>query len=312
MAKVTSVVFLSENSKIAGNLYLPASRTDSKIPGIKLCQGFAGTKELQNLGKILFLVLCQGFAGTKELLLPAYAEKFAENGYAALTFDYRGFGGSEGEPGRLVPKLQIEDIKNAISFLSSLDEVNAGRIGLWGTSYGSANAIVVAGEDKQVKCLCIQLAFGDGERCITANMTLEDAIKFKETLVKLHEKKELTGREMMVPISKILSDEQSKKFFQEYSDEFPALKTKIPFLTILETLNYKPENYLKNARVPILIIGAEKDLVNPISETYSLYNLSSEPKELMIINSATHFDLYEGAYLEQAVNKQILWFNKYL
>ncbi|HBY55858.1 MAG TPA: hypothetical protein DEG23_03485, partial [Coxiellaceae bacterium] len=79
-----------------------------------------------------------------------------------------GFGGSGGEPGRLVPKLQVEDIKNAISFLSSVDEVDSGRIGLWGTSYGGANAIVAASEDKRIKCLCIQLAFGDGERCITA------------------------------------------------------------------------------------------------------------------------------------------------
>ena len=291
MVTTTSVTFLSENTQIAGTLYLPTLHAAHKAPGI---------------------ILCQGFAGTKEMLLPAYAEKFAENGYAVLTFDYRGFGESSGEPGRLVPKLQIEDIKNAISFLSSLDKIDADRIGLWGTSYGGANAIVAASEDKRIKCLCVQLAFGDGERCVSANMTPEYIGKLKETLAKLYDKKESTGREMMVPISKILSDEQSEKFFQEYSDTFPALKIKIPFLTILETINYKPENYLKNLQAPILIVGAEKDLVNPISETYSLYNLALEPKELMVVNGATHFDLYKGGYLEQVVNKQISWFNKHL
>ena len=287
MIATTSVTFLSENYQIAGTLYLPTLLAGHKAPGI---------------------VLCQGFAGTKEMLLPAYAEKFAKNGYVALAFDYRGFGGSGGEPGRLVPKLQVEDIKNAISFLSSVDEVDSGRIGLWGTSYGGANAIVAASEDKRIKCLCIQLAFGDGERCITA----KDISKLKETLAKLRDKKESTGKELMVPISKILSDKQSKKFFQEYSDAFPALKIKIPFLTILETINYKPENYLKNLHIPILIIGAEKDLVSPISETYSLYNLASEPKELMVASGATHFDLYKGDFLEQVVNKQISWFDKHL
>jgi len=287
MPKITPVNFLSENTKIAGTLYLPSSYTGYKAPGV---------------------VLCQGFAGTKEMFLPAYAEKFAENGYVALTFDYRGFGGSGGEPGRLLPRLQVEDIKNAISFLSSLDEVDPDRIGLWGTSYGSANAIVAASEDKRVKCLNVQLAFGDGERCITVN----DVVTFKETLMRLKEKKELTGREMMVPISKILSDEQSKDFLQKNIDKFPELKIKIPFLTILETMNYKPEQYLKNVHIPILIIGAEKDIVNPISETYSLYNLALEPKELAIIKDATHFLLYEGEYFEQAVSKQISWFSKYL
>ncbi|MBU0744841.1 MAG: alpha/beta hydrolase [Gammaproteobacteria bacterium] len=291
MTITKTLTFLSEGAQIAGTLYFPKPHIDRKIPGV---------------------ALCQGFAGTKEMLLPAYAKKLADNGYLALTFDYRGFGSSEGEPGRLVPKLQVEDIKNAISYLSSLDEIDANRIGLWGTSYGAANAIVATSEDQRVKCLCIQLAFGNGERCITGNMTPEDKNKLKETLLKLQEKKELTGKEMMVPVSKILSDEQSKKFFQEYSDKFPELKTKIPFLTILETMNYKPENYLKNLNVPISIIGAEKDLVNPISETYALYDLALEPKELMVVKDATHFDLYAGDYLEQVTNKQVSWFNKYL
>lgn len=291
MFKKTNISFLSENLTIAGSLYLPLSAPIEKLPGI---------------------ILCQGFAGTKEMLLPAYAEKFAASGFATLTFDYRGFGGSGGEPGRLVPKLQIEDVKNAISYLSTLNEIDPNRIGLWGTSYGSANAIVAASEDQRIKCLSIQLAFGDGERCIGTNMTPEEKIRFKDTLIKLEEKKRLTGREMMVPISKILSDEQSKIFLQENIDKFPELKTKIPFLTILETMNYKPEQYLKNLHIPTLIIGAEKDIVNPISETYSLFTLASEPKELVVIKEATHFQLYAGKHFEQVVNKQMSWFSKYL
>lgn len=291
MIKILPVNFLSENIQISGTVYLPNPEPENLIPGI---------------------VLCQGFAGTKEMLLPSYAEKFAENGYAVLTFDYRGFGNSAGEPGRLVPKLQIEDIKNAVSFLSSFAGVNADKIGLWGTSYGGANAIVAASTDKRVKCLCVQLTFGDGERCVSINSTPEDIAKLKETLSKLYEKKKLTGKEMMVSVSKILSDEQSKIFFQEYSDKFPELNIKIPFLTIRETINYKPETFLKDLHIPILIVGAEKDGVNPISETYSLYKVAAEPKELIIINGATHFELYKGEYLKQAVSKQLLWFNKYL
>lgn len=292
MIKTVQIDFLSENIRIAGTVYLPKLHTiDSKIPGI---------------------ILCQGFAGTKEMLLPPYAEKFAENGYIVLTFDYRGFGDSDGELGRLTPKLQVEDIKSAIIFLSSFVGVDAERIGLWGTSYGGANAIVAASTDKRVKCLCIQLTFGDGERCLIANSTPEDIAKLKETLEKLYKKKELTGKEMMMPVSKILSDEQSKAFFQEYSDKFPELKIKIPFLTIRETINYKPESFLQNLHVPILIVGAEKDRVNPVSETYNLYKAASEPKELLIINGATHFELYNGEYLEQSVAAQLSWFDKYL
>jgi uncharacterized protein len=291
MFKTIPVMFLSENIKISGTIYSPVLNFGDKLPG---------------------MVLCQGFAGTKEMLLPAYAEEFAKNGYIVLTFDYRGFGESDGEVGRLVPKLQCEDIQNAITFLSTFDSVDANRIGLWGTSYGGANAIVVASSDKRVKCLSVQLTFGDGERCITSNMSTEDVAKLKETLARLYEKKTATGKEMMVPVSKILTDEQSKIFLQENSDKFPSMKIKIPFLTILETLNYKPEGFLKDLHIPILIIGAEKDLVNPISETYSLYQLAAQPKELVVIDRATHFELYSGEYFKQSVSKQIVWFKRYL
>ena len=246
------------------------------------------------------------------MLLPAYAKKFAENGFVALTFDYRGFGGSGGERNRIGPKLQIEDIKSAITFLMSYPEVDPDRIGLWGTSYGGANAIIAASEDKRIKCLCVQLAFGDGERVVTIGKTLEEINKLKETILKLRDKKESTGKELMVPIIKILSDDQSKEYFQKHSNEFPNLKEKIPFLTVFETMQHKPEERLKDVDIPILIVGAEQDIVNPISESYSLYEKAKEPKELLIIEGASHFDVYSGDYFVQAVNKQISWFNKHL
>jgi fermentation-respiration switch protein FrsA (DUF1100 family) len=290
MIEIKPVSFLSENSTIVGNFYLPKKGANEKVPGI---------------------ILCHGFAGVKELLLPAYADKFAENGFAVLMFDYRGFGESEGEPGRLVPRLQIEDIKNAITFLTTQPEIDKDRIGLWGTSYGGANAIVAASNDKRVKCLCVQLTFGDGERVITAGMSVEDIGRFKEMLAKMLQKKAATGKEMMVPISKVLSDEQSKKFFQEYAAN-ASLQIKIPYLTVFETMNHKPEAMLRSIAIPILIVGAEKDLVNPIAESHSLYQQANEPKELFVIKDATHFELYSGKYFTQAIEKELVWFKQYL
>jgi len=289
--EIKPVTFYSGECLLQGDLYLSPESSNEKAAGI---------------------ILCQGFAGTKDMFLPDYAKKFAENGYIVLTFDYRGFGKSEGEAGRLVPKMQVEDIKNALSFLEAYDAIDPARIGIWGTSYGGANAIMVAADDKRIKCLVVQVTFGDGERVITSNMSLEEIIKFKNTLKKMEEKKRLTGKEMMVPVTKILSDEQSKQFFKEHAEEFPGFNVKIPFLTILETINYKPEQQLQNVNIPILIVGAENDLVNPVKESSYLYEKAKEPKELMIIKDATHFDIYSGDSFIHAVNKQISWFDKCL
>lgn len=258
------------------------------------------------------IILCHGFAGVKELLLPSFAEYFANAGFVAMTFDYRGFGGSDGEMGRLVPALQVEDIRNAITFLAECSEVDSTRIGLWGTSFGGANAIVASAQDPRVKALSVQLTFADGETVITSTMSDEEKSKFLSTIEKMEEKKRKTGKEMMVPIVKVLNDEQSKAFYKQYADDCSALKIKIPFLTVAETLRYKPVESISSVNVPVLITAATKDSVNPVSESHALYTAANYPKELYEIDGATHYELYSGKLFELAAKKQLDWFNQYL
>ncbi|MDH5633287.1 MAG: alpha/beta fold hydrolase [Gammaproteobacteria bacterium] len=284
------VEFTSADETIVGELYLPDGEV-TNAPAI---------------------VLCHGFAGVKELLLPAFAEYFASAGFVALAFDYRGFGGSGGEPGRLVPALQVEDIRNAVSFVSGLDEVDAGRIGLWGTSFGGANAIVTAAEDDRVKALSVQLTFADGERVITSAMSEEEKAKFLAMIEKMEQKKQATGKEMMVPIVKVLSDEQSRAFYDEYAGQFDALNIKIPFLTVAETLKLKPINALPDVKVPILVVAATDDSVNPVSESHALFEAANEPKELLELAGATHYEVYKGKPFEQVAARQVEWFRTYL
>ena len=116
-----TIEFYSEGSLIKGDLHFPDTLEEGKTyPAI---------------------VLCHGFAGVKEMLLPNYAKSFAKEGYITLNFDYRGFGESEGERFNLNKTNQIIDIRNAITYLQTLDEVDTEKIALWGTSYGGANAI---------------------------------------------------------------------------------------------------------------------------------------------------------------------------
>jgi alpha/beta superfamily hydrolase len=62
-------------------------------PGLKLSRFYRPRKDTdRNVG----VAMCHGFGGIKEGVLPGLALQFAEAGYTALTFDFRGFGGSEG------------------------------------------------------------------------------------------------------------------------------------------------------------------------------------------------------------------------
>ena len=75
-------------------------------------------------------------------------------GIAALVFDYRNFGDSDGEPRQhLDPWEQIEDYRNALSFAETLKEVQQDRIGIWGISYSGGHVLVVGATDPRVKCI---------------------------------------------------------------------------------------------------------------------------------------------------------------
>lgn len=285
-----NITITSHNHALSGHLYLPETQ-ETSLP---------------------LIILCHGFCGVKELLLPTFAQRFADQGYAALTFDYRGFGESEGESGRLVPQLQIEDIQAAIEWAGTQANIDSDRIGLWGSSFGGANAIIAASENPQVKCVVAQLTFADGETVITGEMQPEEKEKFVSTLARMRDKKEKTGKEMMVPIAKVLSDPQSVEFFNQFKDDFPALTIKIPFLTVWETMNHKPVNALKDLNKPLLIVAASEDGVNPVSESEKLFANANEPKKLHVEKGATHYQVYSGEHFESVVQQELAWFNQYL
>ncbi|MBI3105385.1 MAG: alpha/beta hydrolase [Candidatus Rokubacteria bacterium] len=85
------------------------------------------------------IVMGGGWCYVKELIMPEYAQFFLREGLAALIFDYRCLGASDGEPRQhLDPWKQIADYRSAVDALSYLDEyegvIDRERIGVWGIS----------------------------------------------------------------------------------------------------------------------------------------------------------------------------------
>jgi pimeloyl-ACP methyl ester carboxylesterase len=101
--------------------------------------------ESMTTGEPPVVVMGHGFGATQRMGLPAYAERFAERGLAALTFDYRTFGESDGRPRNLVdPFHHIEDYRAAISHARSLPNIDGDRLGVWGFSFAGGHALAAA------------------------------------------------------------------------------------------------------------------------------------------------------------------------
>ena len=108
---VKTVTFFSEGQVIAADLFTPGDlAADRKYPAVAICQGFTGIRRTP--------------------LIEAIGAALNDAGYVAISFDYRGWGNSGGERGRLAPLEQVDDIRNTLTYLETLGCVDADRLGL--------------------------------------------------------------------------------------------------------------------------------------------------------------------------------------
>jgi fermentation-respiration switch protein FrsA (DUF1100 family) len=130
------VSFQSDGLELAGYLYRPHQSAQGE--------------------RMAALVMAGPMTSVKEETLPHYAAPLAEAGYTVLTFDNRNFGESEGEPRQHLDTAdQVEDLKNAVSYLLTRDDVDPDRLGLSCVCMGAGYGLAVASMDLRVKALAI-------------------------------------------------------------------------------------------------------------------------------------------------------------
>ncbi|WP_044203199.1 alpha/beta hydrolase [Flammeovirga sp. OC4] len=165
--------FKSEGFNLSGHLFFPSNYTEgTQYPAI---------------------VVSGSWTTVKEQMAGLYAEKFAQEGFITLAFDFRNYGESEGEPRFWEnPEMKVEDIKNAVSYLQGLPEVDSKRIGAFAVCAGSMYTLMAASGDDRIKAVvtaaswlqddeAVKLFYG-GEEGV--NTKIEAARKAKEAFAK--------------------------------------------------------------------------------------------------------------------------------
>ncbi|HDH26474.1 MAG TPA: alpha/beta hydrolase [Actinobacteria bacterium] len=257
------------------------------------------------------IVMAHGFRGIKEWLLPPTAQALADAGFAVLTFDYRGFGTTDGERGLLVPERQVEDIRNALTFLSAVEVVDPERLGLWGTSFGCGTVIEATARDSRVKAVVGQIGFGSAPRMLE-RFPPERRTAFVKMLAEDAVRRVRTGDGATIDPAVLLNSPESDTVFADAEKRWPHIAVQIPLNAVERIFEYEPERFVAAvAPRPLLLIGATHDHTVPHSEIVHLYRQAREPKELLTIDVG-HYEVYSGPGADKARARTVGWFRSYL
>ncbi|WP_158882811.1 alpha/beta hydrolase [Amycolatopsis anabasis] len=262
------------------------------------------------------VVLGHGLGCVKEMRLTAYAERFAEAGFAALAFDYRFFGASGGEPRQLLDiGAQLEDWASALDFARSLDGVDTDRVAIWGSSFGGGHVLEAAARDGRVAAVVSQCPFTDGP---ASTLALGPRSAARVSIRALRD--ELARAVGRAPVRVGLAGPPGSAALMTAPDvvegyfrlvpEGQPFTNEVAARVGLRIPLYRPGRRFRSLRCPVFVAVCDRDTVAPPRATLraARRGRTTEVRRYPV----GHFDIYVGAAFEQAVTDQIDFLRRHL
>jgi hypothetical protein len=286
------VEFTVEGDRVAGWLFLP-EKPEDKIPGV---------------------ILSHGFGGVTDIIMEGYALAFANAGYAALCYDFRHFGESQGQPRQLyMAKKQIVDLKAAIAYIRNRPEVDPDRIVLWGTSAAGGYGLEIAAEDDRIAGLIAQCPALDKD--IDSRLALErEGWGFFLKLFVHAQRDRGRGRLGLSPHyiqivghpgdAAMITAPGAYEGYMELTKDAMNFDNRVCAQVLITGQGENPVDFADKVHCPMLILQCEKDnLVSPASvdRVKKAMGDSCRVKSYPI----GHFEIYQGEDLDQAMTDMV-------
>ncbi|MER5540581.1 alpha/beta hydrolase [Streptomyces mirabilis] len=264
------------------------------------------------------ITMAHGYGGNREMGLDRYARKFADAGFVVLVHDHRSFGASDGEPRNDVdPWRQIADWRRAISFLEARPEVDADRIGVWGTSFAGGHAIVLGATEVRIKCVVSQVPTISGFEQWQRKVPPERIPAF-ELAHTDDERAQAAGGEPRYQTS-IGDDPADPALFgtpdalRFYRDLVPAghWNNVVTMRSNRASRMYEPGAWIARvAPKPLLMIAETAETVIPADIQLAAYERALPPKKLVMLPGG-HFDAYK-VHFDESSGAALSWFRTHL
>jgi len=191
-------------------------------------------------------------------------------GFNVFTFDYRGYGRSEGKPSK---RGIYEDSVSAIEYILKKPGIDHNTVFVFGQSLGGANAIVAMAKNDfpQIRAIAVEGVF-DSYRA------------------EARERMEATTREKIGSV--------------------PCLSLQIwPVSFFAVTDSYSPGEYIHQiSPIPILLIHCLQDAAVSYQHSERLYESAKDPKELWLINGCIHVEVFTEAQSNSSYRQKLVQF----
>jgi uncharacterized protein len=256
------------------------------------------------------VVLQHGFSAVKEMHLDDYAEVFAAAGLACLVYDHPGFGASDPVPGtprlEIDPWQQIRFVSHAVTYAQSRDDVDAARIGLWGSSYGAANAYVTAAIDRRIKAIVGQVPLVTGSLSFTQLVRIDQWAATEEMFAADRLARLRGERPAMVPVvdadprapSALPTPDSYAWFTATAEKRAPSWRNEVTLRSLEYFRGYEPGDFIpKISPTPLLMVVAPGDRLVDGGLALRAYETAVTPKKLVTVEGG-HFEAYTGTGFE--------------
>jgi len=297
-ARTETVAFESAGVRCEADLYLPAAG-EPPWPAV---------------------VMAHVFGAERAWGLAPFAERFARAGVAALAFDYRHLGGSEGTPRRLIDTgRQRDDWDAALAYVRSLEEVDADRVAAWGSSFSGGHALEVACRDHDVRAVVAQVPFVDG-RSTVAHQTSDRSTRSRlGTMARAVADRVLAVADLG-PVSVPLVSEPgggglvdspgAEEGFLSLVPEGEEPVNSTPARVVLDLPFFRPGRRADEVDVPVHLVVGEEDRLLPRGPTERTIDRLPDPSVHRVPTG--HFGVHYDPWFEPVVEAQVAFLTEAL
>ena len=210
------------------------------------------------------------------------------------------------------PMKRVGDIYSAVDYLTSLPYVDADRIGALGVCAGSGAAIKAVGTVSAVDVGAATRKGWDGKAPVS------DQIAMLEAVAKQRTAEAAGAAPVYVPYVPKVGDTTAPRDLQEAADYYltprgqhPNAPNKLLLTSLTAMVSFTGFDRVDTLLTQPLMVVAGSE-AGSLWHSQELHAKAAGPKELFVIDGATHMDLYDGEGVGLAMNKLSPFFTQNL